>query len=87
MDNAGEVRPALTPGVVQAEELGMSLSDTLVVQADQMRQRRRQRAEEQPHKATIKMLFPMILLIFPALFVVIMGPAVPSLVGFMSGGM
>ena len=77
----------LVASLLQAEELGMSLSDTLVVQADQMRQRRRQRAEEQAHKATIKMLFPMILLIFPALFVVIMGPAVPSLVGFMSGGM
>ena len=76
----------LVASLLQAEELGMSLSDTLVVQADQMRQRRRQRAEEQAHKATIKMLFPMILLIFPALFVVIMGPAVPSLMGFLGHG-
>ncbi len=76
----------LVASLLQAEELGMSLSDTLMIQADQMRLRRRQRAEEQAHKATIKMMFPMVGLIFPALFVVIMGPAVPSLLSFMHGG-
>jgi tight adherence protein C len=75
----------LVASLIQAEELGMSLSETLIVQADQMRLRRRQRAEELAHKATIKMMFPMVMLIFPALFIVIMGPAVPSLISFMSG--
>jgi tight adherence protein C len=75
----------LVASLVQAEELGMSLSDALTVQADQMRIRRRQRAEELAHKATLKMMFPMIILIFPALFVVIMGPAVPGLARFMGG--
>ena len=64
----------------------MSLSESLLVQADQMRIRRRQRAEELAHKATIKMLFPMIFLIFPALWVVIMGPAIPGLMSFLGGG-
>lgn len=76
----------LVASLIQAEELGMSLSDTLMVQADQMRQRRRQRAEELAHKATVKMMFPMIMLIFPALFVVIMGPAVPGMLNFVRGG-
>jgi tight adherence protein C len=72
----------LVASLIQAEELGMSLSETLLVQADQMRLRRRQRAEEMAHKATVKMLFPMVVLIFPALFIVIMGPAVPSFMAF-----
>lgn len=75
----------LVASLIQAEELGMSLSDTLNIQADQMRLRRRQRAEELAHKATLKMMFPMIMLIFPALFVVIMGPAVPNMVSFLGG--
>ena len=76
----------LVASLLQAEELGMTLSDTLQTQADQMRLRRRQRAEELAHKATIKMMFPMIMLIFPALFIVIIGPAVPSMMSFLQNG-
>jgi tight adherence protein C len=65
--------------VIQAEELGSPMKDVLRIQADQMRMRRRHRAEEQARKAVIKMLFPMVFFIFPAMFVVIIGPAVPSL--------
>lgn len=65
--------------IIQADQLGVSVGRVLHVQADQMRVRRRQRAEEQAHKAPIKMLFPMILLIFPAMYIVILGPAIPQI--------
>jgi tight adherence protein C len=65
--------------ILQTEQLGMSISDTLHAQAEQMRIERRFRAQEQAQKAPIKMLIPMALLIFPALLAVILGPAIPSL--------
>lgn len=65
--------------VTQADSLGAPLSKALGDLADDLRQRRRQRAEELARTAPIKMLFPMIGLIFPALFVVILGPAVTRL--------
>jgi len=61
--------------VIQSELLGVSLSKVLHIQADQMRVKRRQRAEEEARKAPIKMLIPMALLIFPALIVVLVTPA------------
>ena len=68
--------------VIQADELGTPLRDVLHIQAEQMRQRRRHRAEETARKAVIKMLIPMVFFIFPALFVVLIGPAVPSMQAF-----
>jgi tight adherence protein C len=65
--------------VIQAEQLGVSIGKILRIQSDQMRIRRRQRAEEAAHKAPILMLIPMAFLIFPSLFVVILGPAIPKL--------
>ncbi|HEY4685924.1 MAG TPA: type II secretion system F family protein [Dehalococcoidia bacterium] len=61
--------------VIQAESMGTSIATVLRVQADQMRTRRRQRAEQQAHQAPIKMMFPLVLFIFPSLFIVILGPA------------
>jgi tight adherence protein C len=62
--------------VIQSEQLGVSMAKVLRIQADQMRIKRRQIAEEAAHKAPIKMLIPMALLIFPSICIVLMTPAV-----------
>jgi tight adherence protein C len=72
---AREVR-AFVRAVVQGEQLGTSLSETLRIQATEARQRRRAAAEERAQKASVKMLLPTAVLIFPALFVFILAPAV-----------
>jgi tight adherence protein C len=61
--------------IIQAEQLGVSISKVLQVQSEQLRIERRQRAEEQAAKAPIKMLFPLVGCIFPSMFIVILGPA------------
>lgn len=66
---------AFIGSIIQADQLGVSIGNTLRVQADVMREKRRHYFEEQAMKAPIKMLFPTIFLIFPALFLIILGPA------------
>lgn len=61
--------------IIQSEQLGVSMAKVLRIQADQMRIKRRQIAEEEAHKAPTKMLIPMALLIFPSILVVLMTPA------------
>jgi tight adherence protein C len=65
--------------VVHASRLGGSITNTLRIQADSMRVRRRQRAQEMAMKAPVKIVFPLVFFIFPALFVVILGPAMISI--------
>ncbi len=62
--------------LTQAERLGMPLADVLRVQAEEMRKKRRMRAEETALKIPVKLVFPLLLCIMPALFVVIIGPAI-----------
>jgi tight adherence protein C len=66
---------AFVRAVIQADQLGISLGRILKVQAEDSRTRRQLAAEEKAQKAPIKMLFPTVFFIFPALFVVILGPA------------
>jgi tight adherence protein C len=61
--------------VIQSEQLGVSMAKVLRIQSDQMRMKRRQAAEEEAHKAPIKMLIPMAMLIFPSICIVLMTPA------------
>lgn len=65
----------LIAALLQADELGGNVSDVLSVQAEQLRIRRRQTAEEKARKAPIKMLIPLVVFIFPAMFVVVLAPA------------
>ncbi len=62
--------------IIQAEKLGVSISQVLRVQSDQLRMQRRQRAERLANEAPVKMIFPLVLLIFPAFLAVILAPAV-----------
>ncbi|WP_064092015.1 type II secretion system F family protein [Rossellomorea aquimaris] len=67
---------AFISSIVQAEKLGVGLVQVLRVQSIEVRDQRKQRAEETAMKAPIKMLFPLVLFIFPSLFIVLLGPAV-----------
>jgi tight adherence protein C len=62
--------------VLHAERYGVSMVEAMRIEADAMRQDRQQRAEEMAQKAAVKILFPTLLFIFPAIFVVVVGPAV-----------
>lgn len=76
---------AFVAAIIQADQLGVSISRVLQIQSEQMRVRRRQRAEERAHEAPVKMTFPMVFLIFPAMLIVILGPAVPRIMSGLGG--
>lgn len=67
--------------IIQSEQLGVSMAKVLRIQSDQMRMKRRQRAEEEAHKAPVKMLIPMALLIFPSIMIIILTPAAIQIMG------
>ncbi len=66
---------SFTAAVIQADQLGVSMAQILRVQSDQMRVKRRQRAQEKAQQAPVKMMIPMVLLIFPSIWIVLLGPA------------
>lgn len=71
--------------VIQAERLGTSMGRTLNSQADNMRERRRQKAKAEALKAPVKIVFPLVMFIFPAIFVVVLLPSVLSLMHSLGG--
>jgi tight adherence protein C len=70
---------AFVRSIIQADQLGISLGRILRVQAVDTRLKRQAAAEEKAMKAPIKMLFPTVIFIFPAMFIVVLGPALISL--------
>lgn len=75
-----------TAAIIQADQLGVSMASILRVQSEQMRTKRRQRAQEKAQQAPVKMMIPMVLLIFPSIWIVLMGPAVLKVMGAMGNG-
>ncbi|MBS3873867.1 MAG: type II secretion system F family protein [Firmicutes bacterium] len=71
--------------IIQADQLGVSISKVLRLQSEGLRERRRQRAEEMAMKAPVKMLLPLVLFIFPTLFIVLLGPAVLQIMASFAG--
>ena len=74
---------SLVTMLIQTDRFGTSVGTALRVHADTIRTKRRQRAEEAGAKTTVKLVFPLVLFVFPAMFVVILGPAVLLLVGML----
>ncbi len=72
--------------IVQADQLGVSMAKILRVQSDQMRVKRRQRAQERAQQTPVKMVIPLVLLIFPSIYIVLMGPAVLQVMEQGTGG-
>jgi tight adherence protein C len=77
---------SLSAILIQAEKFGTSIASALRTHAESMRTKRRQEAEERAAKTAVKLVLPLILFIFPAIFVVLAGPAMLKLWEVLSGG-
>ena len=71
---------SFTGSIIQAERLGTSIAAVLRSQAASLRKHRRLRAEEHARKAPVKILFPLVIFIFPSIFVIILGPAMIEII-------
>lgn len=73
--------------IIQADDLGVSMGKVLRIEAANLREKRKQMAREKAMKAPVKMLFPLVFFIFPAIFIIVLGPAVISIIDTFVGGM
>ena len=71
---------SLSGVLIQADKFGSSIAQALRVQSDSMRTRRRQMAEEKAAKTAVKLIFPLVLFIFPGIFVILVGPAAITMI-------
>lgn len=71
---------AFVGSVIQADQFGVGIANVLRIQAEQIRLRRRQRAQERAMKVPVKMLLPMVIFIFPTLFIVLLGPVIIQMI-------
>ncbi|MHB8964299.1 MAG: type II secretion system F family protein, partial [Saccharofermentanales bacterium] len=71
--------------IIQADTLGISIKNVLRAQSSQLRQTRRQRAEEKAMKAPVKMILPLVIFIFPVIFIILLGPSVMEIAGTFGG--
>lgn len=78
---------SFTAAIIQADQLGVPMSKILRVQSDQMRTKRRQRAQEKAQQAPVKMMIPMVLLIFPSIWIVLLGPAILQVMNSSASGL
>jgi tight adherence protein C len=78
---------SFTAAIIQADQLGVSMAKILRVQSEQMRIKRRQRAQEKAHQAPVKMMIPMVLLIFPSIWIVLLGPAIIQVMNLAGKGL
>jgi tight adherence protein C len=76
---------AFVGAIIQAEQFGVSIAQVLRIQSGQIRLKRKQRAQERAMKVPVKMLIPMVVFIFPTLFVVLLGPIVIKLIEQFTG--
>lgn len=73
--------------IIQADELGVSLGKVLRIESDNLREHRKQVVREKAMKAPVKMLFPLVFFIFPAIFIIILGPVVIQMIDVFAGGL
>ncbi len=73
--------------IIQADELGVSLGKVLRIESDNLREHRKQVVREKAMKAPVKMLFPLVFFIFPAIFIIILGPVVIQMMDMFAGGL
>ena len=76
---------SFTNAIIQADELGISLQNVLMSQSQMIRTSHRQDVEERAAKIPVKILIPMVLFIFPVIFIILLGPAVPTIIDALGG--